>query len=461
MGDLAGLFVDGAEPDVADATTGGLGRFPADNPFGEGDAVGVIEVFVESGTADGFRGFEAVEVEVVDRATPAGVFVEEGEGGRVDASRGTDATDESADEGGLAGSEIPAESVDGTGGGVATEVFTELLGFLGGVGEDGGHGPAASVSEVFVAAGREFAHAVAVADEGGRAVGDAADAGEAHIREAFAPAIHDGDGIACGDGEEKFEVFAVGEGGDHGGFGEFAFPGAKLCGAADGDGGTEEFGTEIAAHFKEVSEITREAIADVDHGVDLSGGGEPLALGEAGFELEVASGDGSAEFTGDEDGVADPGPGAAEALVAGDASEERDGHEDLAGIGGGLPADDGHLKACGGAAHATVEGLDPGGVMLRRKPEGDDGRGGLASHGGNVAQGSRHGLVTDFLGVGIGEEVDAFDDGIGLQQGVETGIAKIQHGAVVAGTGDDKVIGGQQRLQPGDQLELVHQVGGG
>ncbi len=68
--------------------------------------------------------------------------------------------------------------------------------------------------------------------------------------------------------------------------------------------------------------------------------------------------------------------------------------------------------------------------------------------------------MTDLLGVGVGKEVYAFDDGVGLQQGVETGVAKVQHGAVVAGTGDDEIIGRQQRLQPGDQLELVHQVGG-
>ena len=139
MGDLAGLFVDGAEPDVADASARRLGRFPPHDPFGEGDAVGLIEVFVEPGAADGFGGFEAVEVEVEDRAASAGVFVEEGESGGVDASGGANAPDESADEGGLAGTEIPAESVDGTGGGVAAERLAELLGFLRGMGEDSGH----------------------------------------------------------------------------------------------------------------------------------------------------------------------------------------------------------------------------------------------------------------------------------------------------------------------------------
>lgn len=419
----------------------------------------MIEVFVEPGAADGLGGFEAVEVEMEDGAAPSGVFVEEGEGGGVDASGGTDAPDESADEGGLAGTEIPAESVDGTSRGVAAKRLAEVLGFFRGLGEDRGHDPVASVSEVFVAARWQFAHAVSVPDDGGGADGDAADTGEADIREAFAPAIHDGDRVAGGDREQEFEVFAVGEGGDHGGLGEFAFPGAQLRGAADGDGGTEEFGAEVAAHFKEVPEITREAIADVDHCMDLTGGGEPLALVEAGFELEVSPGDRSTEFAGDQDGVANRGPGASEGLGAGDASDERDGHEDLAGIGGGFPADDGHLKARRGAAHATVKGLDPVRVMLRRKAEGDNRRGGLASHGGNVAEGAGHGLVTDLLRVGVGKEVDAFDDGIGLQQGVETRIAEVQHGAVVAGTGDDKVIGGQQRLQPCDQLELVHQVG--
>jgi hypothetical protein len=139
MGDLAGVFVDGAEPEVADASAWGFGRFPAHDPFGEGDAVGVIEVFVEAGAADGFRGFEAVEVEVEDRAPAAGVFVEEGEGGGVNPARRTDAPDESADEGGLARAEIAAEAEDGPGRGGATEGFPESLGFFRGMGEDGGH----------------------------------------------------------------------------------------------------------------------------------------------------------------------------------------------------------------------------------------------------------------------------------------------------------------------------------
>jgi hypothetical protein len=316
------------------------------------------------------------------------------------------------------------------------------------------------MAEVFVAAGREFADAVPVADERGWAGSDAADAGDAHIRETFAPAIHDRNGVTGGDGEQQFEVFAVGEGGDHGGLGEFAFAGPEPCGAADGDRGAEEFGAEVAAHFEEVSEVAREAIADVDHGVDLSGGGEPLPLGQAGFEFEVASGDGSAEFAGDQDGVADHGAGTENGLVAGDASDEGDGDEGLAWIGGGFASDDRDLEARGGATHAAVEGLNPGGVMLRRQGEGDDGRGGCATHGGNVAEGAGNRLVPDLFRVGVREEVHAFDDGVRLQQGVEAGIPQVQHGAVVAGTGDDKVIGGQQRLQPRDQLELVHQVEG-
>lgn len=80
---------------------------------------------------------------------------------------------------------------------------------------------------------------VAVADEEGGFGEDLSDAGKAEVGEGLFPGVEQGDGVARGDGEEEFEILAVGEGGDEWWFGGGGAEGGVSGGAADGDGAFE------------------------------------------------------------------------------------------------------------------------------------------------------------------------------------------------------------------------------
>ena len=52
--------------------------------------------------------------------------------------------------------------------------------------------------------------------------------------------------------------------------------------------------------------------------------------------------------------------------------------------------------------------------------------------------------------------MNAFHDGVGLEQQVSSGLAAIEHGAIVPGPGHDGSVGGQRASQAGDQFQFVH-----
>ena len=107
--------------------------------------------------------------------------------------------------------------------------------------------------------GGEWARAGFVAERDAFAGGDFADAGERRF-EFFFPGVEQRDGVLAGDGEEEFEVFAVGERGEERRFGGGFYLGGELRGAADGDRGGEQFRAN-AAGFQNVAKVTGEAVA--------------------------------------------------------------------------------------------------------------------------------------------------------------------------------------------------------
>jgi len=57
---------------------------------------------------------------------------------------------------------------------------------------------------------------LAVTEADSRLGGDASNAGQSDVGKSGLPAVEDGDGVFLADGEEQFEVFAIGECGEDG-----------------------------------------------------------------------------------------------------------------------------------------------------------------------------------------------------------------------------------------------------
>jgi hypothetical protein len=120
----------------------------------------------------------------------------------------------------------------------------------------------------------------------------------------------------------------------------------------------------------------------------------------------------TAEDAGDVDRVAGPGTGAGEHTRAVRAAEEGEtGGEDAVGLGD-ISADDGHAIAAGAGGETAVELFKPceGGARIQRERE--NGGGGAAAHGGEVAEVTFEEFGPDGAGRNRGVEVTAEDDGI-------------------------------------------------
>ena len=172
--------------------------------------------------------------------------------------------------------------------------------------------------------------------------------------------------------------------------------------------------------------------------------------------MQVLAGEGAAEFAGDEERVAVHGPGAEDAFVAGDFAEEGDGNQEAFGVGGCFAADYGDTVTVCEFGHAVVDFLDEFGVEVVRQGECDEGGEGAAGHGGNVAEAAGEGLVTNAFGGRGGEEMDAFDHGVGFEEEGAAGLAGIQDGAIVTRTDNHAGVGRKRRTETGDEVEFVH-----
>lgn len=94
--------------------------------------------------------------------------------------------------------------------------------------------------------------------------------------------------------------------------------------------------------------------------------------------------------------------------------------------------------------------------MAGRESEGDQGRGGCGGGGGEVAENSGHRFVADTFGRGFGGEVDAFDDGVGLEDDPLAWDPEVEQSAVVTRSRDDALVGGEVSGEAGNEIELFH-----
>ena len=95
-------------------------------------------------------------------------------------------------------------------------------------------------------------------------------------------------------------------------------------------------------------------------------------------------------------------------------------------------------------------------VKAGRQGQGNQSGGGCAGHRRYVAQATGQRLVPHFLRGGASLKMDTLDHGIGFEQKQAVRDSQIEHGAVIARTGDDRVIAGKRAGDPPDQLELLH-----
>ena len=249
-----------------------------------------------------------------------------------------------------------------------------------------------SLAEVIIAAEGEFAGVKALA--GMKAGADGGEWG------GEGPAPEKGGDAMGWDGEEKFVVFPLGEGG--GG-----------CGAG-GEG--DLIGVNLKTNMggaSEAGKIGSESVAEVEHGGWKFIAGKPVTLGETWGEGEVAAWPGATEFACDKKEMAWAGAGSVGGVVFGGCSEKRDGDKELAGSNG-FPADDGKMELFreeGESAIGLANALGGAGIGATHGDECSAGGGGS---GGKVAQGTSESFASDERGGGGGGEVDAFDDGIGF-----------------------------------------------
>jgi hypothetical protein len=79
-----------------------------------------------------------------------------------------------------------------------------------------------------------------------------------------------------------------------------------------------------------------------------------------------------------------------------------------------------------------------------------------SGHGRDVAQTASERLVADLFRRGLRGEMNAFHHGVGLEQKVSSGLAAIEHGAIVPRPGHDGGVGRQRASQAGDEFQFVH-----
>src|SRR5690606_36025307 len=109
----------------------------------------------------------------------------------------------------------------------------------------------------------------------------------------------------------------------------------------------------------------------------------------------------------------------------------------------GFSSGDGDAKAARAPAESGVQGVDPLHFQPGTGGDGDEGVLRLASHGGDVADGAGKGFPADAPGIGVGGEVQPFDDGIGLEQGQPALARAADNGAVVTGADEELGISGK------------------
>ncbi len=187
---------------------------------------------------------------------------------------------------------------------------------------------------------------------------------------------------ALPDREKKFEVLTIAERVSEGW--PATSQGDRARGCADGNqGGIED---RFSAKRCDSVEIFGEAIAEIDHGMDLWAGGEPGAFLKAGRETMMFTEQASAERPGHVDPISGARAGAGQHSLAGGFTDEREaGGDDVIGLSD-IAADNGDAVGARARGEAAIKFLQPIEARVRIDREGDDRGAGLRAHGCEIAE---------------------------------------------------------------------------
>ena len=176
---------------------------------------------------------------------------------------------------------------------------------------------------------------------------------------------------------------------------------------ADRDGLRAEH-RPAAGLLADVLDIGGQAVADVDHGVQIGDLVQAQRLAHARREIEVLAEDAAAERAGHQQPVARlrsaarspaPRPVASPSTV----TEMTSGPSQLLVS----PPTIGGVEGVGDLAHAVIQFLRQGSPAAARQPDADHRGHGPAGHGGDVAQVDGHRLAADTPRPGLGQEETA------------------------------------------------------
>ena len=104
-----------------------------------------------------------------------------------------------------------------------------------------------------------------------------------------------------------------------------------------------------------MGQVERQAVADVDAGVQFVARVQRQGFADAGLEVEVPAENAAAERAGDEDPVAGPGAAAAERPAAGHFAQQGDADRQRPVPSVGVAAGDGQVILFGQRQHALVQ----------------------------------------------------------------------------------------------------------
>ena len=165
---------------------------------------------------------------------------------------------------------------------------------------------------------------------------------------------------------------------------------------------------------------------------------------------------GTAEFAGDENGVAGLGATTQRRPPLRHGAEDRDRDEQSLRVRRRFAAHNGHAVAAGQRPHAPVDRLDKIGVETLPQPQRDQRVRGRAGHRRDVAEWPGQCFVADLFGQRRGCEMDPFHHSVGLEQHPAVRQSQVDHRAIVAGPHHRAVVGGQRSGQARDEIEFIH-----
>src|SRR5438105_1284052 len=119
--------------------------------------------------------------------------------------------------------------------------------------------------------------------------------GQFESRKFVLPTVKHTHGIFAGNGKQEFKILAIGQGGEQRRFaGRFGF-GLQTRGAADGDGTGQDFCSQLGG-AQQMAQIAGQAVADIDHRMDVKVFGQPASFNQARLDLQMLACQRAAQF---------------------------------------------------------------------------------------------------------------------------------------------------------------------